>query len=225
MRRALVTTLVLAWGLACPCKAHRVHSPSYGALVDSKPSTAAPLVSNRTIVVETRDMTTAAPAKSQFQGAMYVATANVLLNTLRPDPRIQWTMRLPRVLWELSIMLVANAASQTISPSLYLLFAVMMATTGLIDVFVWAPAFAAFANFKTCTGGWWFSDNQVCHTDYIKGFGRILVVVQSAMGGLFYLSTGIVAWICYITCRDQQRVQRELEILDQWDIIKKERHR
>jgi hypothetical protein len=167
----------------------------------------------------------ASEAKIQFQAVIFVATANVLINALRPDPYILWPMRLPRILWELSVMAVAKAASQSVSPSCYLMLALMMITTSLVDIFIWAPVFAAFASFESCTGGegWlWFQqdDPVVCHTDYIQGHGRVLVTIQSMVGGVIYLSTGIVAWNCYKACRDHERVEREVCILDKWERLK-----
>lgn len=41
-----------------------------------------------------------------------VAIANMLFNALRPDPMVSWSLRLPRVLWELSIATVARGARQ-----------------------------------------------------------------------------------------------------------------
>ena len=52
----------------------------------------------------------------------------------------------------------------------------MMAPTALMDIFVWAPSFAFFANFETCTGGGFISRQpKVCSSDYVKGIGRLFV--------------------------------------------------
>lgn len=99
--------------------------------------------------------------------------------------------RLPRILWELSAVTIAKASSQTVSPPLCLMLFIMMITTSLVDIFIWTPVFAAFASFESCSGGGWFqNDQQVCHPDYVKGFGRLLFTVQSMLGGLIYLGTG-----------------------------------
>jgi len=52
----------------------------------------------------------------QFDSVLYVSAANLVINSLRPDPRISLHM-IPRILWEISIMTVAKAASSS-KPSL-----------------------------------------------------------------------------------------------------------
>jgi hypothetical protein len=52
----------------------------------------------------------------------------------------------------------------------------MMIPTALIDIFVWAPSFALFARFETCTGGGFMSGRpRACTSDYVKGIGRLFV--------------------------------------------------
>jgi hypothetical protein len=51
-------------------------------------------------------------ASGLFTLVVRVAIANMLFNALRPDPMVSWSLRLPRVLWELSIATVARGARQ-----------------------------------------------------------------------------------------------------------------
>jgi hypothetical protein len=145
--------------------------------------------------------------EEQFEAAVLVASANILLNTLRPDPDISLQMRFPRVLWELSIAIVAKSAASIKTPPYYILLCIMLISTSLVDIFVWAPLFAFTANFETCSG--WLK-KTTCYTDYVKGIGRLIVVAQCLMGGLVYLLTGITAWDSYVTHRDRQLVDREV---------------
>lgn len=83
--------------------------------------------------------------------------------------------RLPHVLWEICIAIVATSANAS-NPSLCLLLCLMMIPTALIDIFVWAPSFALFARFETYTGGGFMSGRpRVCTPDYVKGTGRLFV--------------------------------------------------
>jgi hypothetical protein len=83
--------------------------------------------------------------------------------------------RMPRVLWEICIATVATSANAS-NPSVCLLLCLMMIPTALIDIFVWAPSFALFARFETCTGGGFMSGRpRVCNSDYVKGLGRLFV--------------------------------------------------
>ena len=52
----------------------------------------------------------------------------------------------------------------------------MTVPTALMDIFVWAPGFALFAEFETCTGGGLLSRRpRMCTVDYAKGVGRLFV--------------------------------------------------
>lgn len=83
--------------------------------------------------------------------------------------------RVPRALWEICIAVVATHA-KTSNPLFCLVLALMTISTALIDIFIWAPGFAMFASFETCTGGGIFSlQPKICTTDYVKGAGRLFV--------------------------------------------------
>jgi len=119
--------------------------------------------------------------KVSFLPVVYVAVINSVINVLRPDAAIIWQARVPRVLWEVCIAIVAKSAS-TSNPSTCLLLCLMTVPTALIDIFVWAPSFAMFANFETCTGGGIFSRQpKVCTSDYQKGIGRLFVSLTNLL--------------------------------------------
>jgi hypothetical protein len=131
-----------------------------------------------------------------------VASANVFINTVRPDPAVSWQMRLPRICWEACIWTVARAAlmqqhqqqqeegvlgtggggGSSSSGILFLLLAWMLAGTAVIDIFLWGPLFATLASFETCRGGGWFSNQpRICVRDYAKGIGRLVVRLRWRM--------------------------------------------
>ena len=148
----------------------------------------------------------------KFRGARWIALANVLLFALRPDPDVYWPARVPRVLWELILFLnlqSAPGAKSTSSTSIYYLWLTFLTgTTGLVDLFVWAPLYGAFVNFQTCEGGW--LQPKVCHMDPIKGYSRLLVAVQSVVGGMVYLHAAITAWhTLHVNRRERDRQQQQ----------------
>mmetsp|Transcript_4871 Transcript_4871/g.5841 ORF Transcript_4871/g.5841 Transcript_4871/m.5841 type:complete len:271 (-) Transcript_4871:819-1631(-) len=154
--------------------------------------------------------------EARFEGVVFVAFLNILLNTMRPDEDISWQMRFPRFCWELSVALVASCTNhqKRTAPAVYLLLSLMTGSTALVDVFVWAPIFAYTASFETCTGGGLFSRQpKVCYPDYAKGFGRLIVSGQSLFTGLYYLMTAIMAWGAYTSVRDQQKVERHIQAI------------
>ena len=171
-----------------------------------------------------------------FAAVIFVSTANLIINTFRPDPHIPWTLRLPRILWEVAITLVARTAAAATressstssplynSPHTYLLLCIMLFTTSLTDIFLWAPVFAYFTNFETCHGGWWMrrGGDVRCYRDYAKGISRLVVVFQSIVGGLVYLSTSLVAWNGYVACRDQQKVNRDVLVMERMELLKRQ---
>jgi len=146
----------------------------------------------------------------------WVACANVLVNALRRDSAILWQARVPRVMWEVAIGTVAlRATSPRASPALYLLLAAMTATTAVVDIFVWAPIFAYFADFRTCEGGWFSRAPRACRVDYTKGLGRLFVSAQSLSTGVFYLYTAITALGALVAVRDDQIIKRDAAALSQ----------
>mmetsp|Transcript_2465 Transcript_2465/g.5203 ORF Transcript_2465/g.5203 Transcript_2465/m.5203 type:complete len:102 (-) Transcript_2465:72-377(-) len=80
----------------------------------------------------------------------------------------------------------------------------MTVPTALMDIFVWAPSFAMFASFETCTGGGIIMNRQpkVCTSDYAKGMGRMFVSVQSLLTGVIYLLTAVISWTVFAESRD-----------------------
>mmetsp|Transcript_51594 Transcript_51594/g.109726 ORF Transcript_51594/g.109726 Transcript_51594/m.109726 type:complete len:270 (+) Transcript_51594:169-978(+) len=137
-----------------------------------------------------------------FLPVVYVSILNSVINILRPDPAIIWQARVPRILWELCIAFVAKSANQN-QPSVCLLLCLMMVPTALMDIFVWAPSFAMFADFETCSGGGFLSRQpKVCTSDYVTGIGRLFVTAQSLFTGVFYLFTAVVSWITFAESRD-----------------------
>ena len=77
------------------------------------------------------------------------------------------------------IAVVAKSANAN-NPSVCLLLCLMLIPTALMDIFVWAPSFAYFASFETCTGGGFLSKQpKVCTSDYVKGIGRLFVSTGS----------------------------------------------
>ena len=123
---------------------------------------------------------------------------------------------------------MAKSAKST-QPSVCLLLCLMTFPTALVDIFLWAPSFAFFAKFETCTGGGLLSRQpKVCTSDYWKGIGRLFVsapislmlhicicrllnsycirlpqvTVQSLLTGVFYLFTAVVSWMIFTESRD-----------------------
>mmetsp|Transcript_20384 Transcript_20384/g.28813 ORF Transcript_20384/g.28813 Transcript_20384/m.28813 type:complete len:245 (-) Transcript_20384:919-1653(-) len=150
---------------------------------------------------------------AKFDGVIFIAFLNILLNTMRPDEDISWQMRFPRFCWELSIALVASCTNQKRpAPAVYLLLSMMTGSTAIVDTFIWAPIFAYTASFETCTGGGFFSRQpKVCYPDYAKGIGRLVVSGQSLFTGLYYLMTAIMSWGAYTAVRDQHKVERHVQ--------------
>jgi len=90
----------------------------------------------------------------------------------------------------------------------------MMIPTALVDIFVWAPAFAAFATFETCTGGGIMSRQpRVCVSDYVKGVGRLFVSVQSLLTGVLYLFAAVVSWTVFAESRDSSVARKNAQAM------------
>ena len=154
--------------------------------------------------------------RTSFDAVSYVAAANLIINVLRPDPTISIQMRVPRLIWEMTIMVLAKTATITTVPAVYLLLAFILGSTAVVDLFVWAPLFATFASFETCEGIGFFQPRK-CRSDYTKGVGRMLVVVQCISTGLFYLMSAISAMGSFTTIREEQKVQRQVRAMQHWD--------
>lgn len=156
-----------------------------------------------------------------FTPVIAVSSINLILNVLRPDASIAWQARFPRILWEVCIATVSSFAGPS-RPSTCLLLSLMLVPTALIDIFIWAPGFALFAEFETCTGGGFFSRQpEVCTPDYVKGIGRLFVTVQSILTGLVYLSAAIISWGIFADARDSKIAKQNANALsdvmnDKW---------
>jgi len=86
----------------------------------------------------------------------------------------QW--RVPRLMWETSIFATTMLVRWVSSPILHLFLAIILGTTGLIDMFFWSPWFGLVAEFDECTGG--FFSKRVCTPHFYsweKGYGRLMV--------------------------------------------------
>jgi hypothetical protein len=146
---------------------------------------------------------------SCYNAVILVAFANIIWNTLRPDEIISWPMRLPRLLWEMTIVVVAKIASHesaSILPSMvHLLLSILLGSTALVDLFFWAPVFGFLTSFETCHGGL-FQPRQ-CQSDYFKGLGRLIVIFQCFVTGLVYLNTSIVAIGRFLKIREEQKIR------------------
>jgi len=148
-----------------------------------------------------------------------VAILNAFVNALRPDDAIAWPLRVPRILYELSLATVSKSVGLSSIPSRpsLLLLAVMLLSAAVADIFVWSPLFAAFVQFETCTsGGNWFAGGEPrqCRPDLAKGYGRLFVVLQSVFGGIVYLHAGISAWTAYAEAVHQDKVKRHVQIVE-----------
>lgn len=160
-----------------------------------------------------------------FRGASWMTLANILLFCLRPDPDVPWPTRVPRVLWEVIVWCNLRRAGGTqhadnLPTTYFAWLAVLTGSTGLVDLFVWAPLYGAFVNFQTCQGGW--MEPKRCRMDPLKGYSRLLVAVQSVLGGMVYLHSAIralhaiqVRRTVYRERRQQQEQQQQAMFLMQ----------
>ena len=118
-------------------------------------------------------------------------------------------------------MVTATITSEFSSktPTMYLLLAFMLGTTAMVDIFVWAPLFALLAGVdnQDCTGGIFTGRPYICRNNYTKERGRLLVTVQSLFGGLFYLSSAILALSEYTIHGDRVRAAHQAQFLHQWN--------
>jgi hypothetical protein len=131
--------------------------------------------------------------RQQLDAVSFVATGNIL-NSFRFANRnllllllllLFMQMRMPRLCWEACIRVVAQSAKTV--PSSMILLSVMLASTALIDIFIWGPISGFFTTFEKCSGGGWFSGTpKICSTDYTKGFSGILVRPTERMFACIY---------------------------------------
>jgi hypothetical protein len=121
--------------------------------------------------------------------ALTAAIVNILICFLRPVDWFSWHARVPRCIWELCIALTCKKASFAILQRTHtnkwnLLLFLLLASTGLIDVFFWAPLL-----------GW-----SACYDRYsviFNGFGGLLAAVQCVIIGFIYIETGALALDAY----------------------------
>lgn len=143
-----------------------------------------------------------------------VASGNIVLNILRPDPWVTFEMRLPRLLWELA--LIALALVGMAQPMALLVLALMTACTAMVDVFFWAPLLAFGVTWEECTGGGWFSSQpRVCTSSYTTGFSRLFASIQSMVGGTFYLVTAVTCWRTYWEIQQNRNLQKQQMVMQQ----------
>lgn len=144
-----------------------------------------------------------------------VSAINVLINLFRPDPAVPIPARLPRVCWEFCIGFIGTCAQFGEGSILLLFLALMLFPTAFMDVFVWGPLFGVFTDFETCTGGGWFSNKpQICVTDYSKGLGRLVAMLQSVFGGLFYLLAATICWSEYWKVQGDKQALRSARFIN-----------
>mmetsp|Transcript_26467 Transcript_26467/g.41025 ORF Transcript_26467/g.41025 Transcript_26467/m.41025 type:complete len:271 (+) Transcript_26467:120-932(+) len=155
-----------------------------------------------------------------FSMVTYVCIINAIINLFRPDRDISIQARLPRCMWEAYIALCANfaAANWRQNQTVLVLLSIMTGTTALIDIFIWAPLFAAFASFETCEGGWFTGVRRVCYSDYTKGFGRLFVSAHSLFTGIFFLITSVRAFGAFTAARDERVANRNAEAMSRFFI-------
>ena len=134
--------------------------------------------------------------RTSFAAVTLVAAANLLLNIIRPDPSITLQMKIPRIIWEGAIMILATIATNTTMPAVYLLLACVLGWTAMVDLFVWTPIFAFFSHFQ---------------------YARLLVVIQCIVSGLFYLLSAITAMGSFTTIREQQKLRGQIRAMQLWD--------
>jgi hypothetical protein len=158
--------------------------------------------------------------QTSFASVVVVAAANLCLNILRPDPFVSWQMKVPRILWEIAIMAVAMTATDTALPAMYVLLAVVLGSTAMVDLFFWAPLYATFSQFESCRGG--IFTKRVCRSDYTKGIGRLVVVFQCVGTGFFYLMSAITAMGSFTALRDAQKIERHLRTMQQWEELRRQ---
>lgn len=163
-------------------------------------ATAAPM--NSTTSVASKKTTKSAAAATQqdqvttrfvpkFRGAAWMSFFNILLFTFRPDPDVSWPSRVPRIVWEVALYWNLCRASHNDTSPFYLWLSFLTGSTGLVDLFIWAPVYGAFVNFQSCEGGW--LQPKTCRLDPLKGYSRLAVAVQSIIGGLVYLHAALQA--------------------------------
>lgn len=162
--------------------------------------------------------------RTSFNKVLWVALANILINTTRPDPSITPEMRLPRVIWEIAIGVVAVLANKNNAvPAIYILLAIMTGSTAMTDLFLWAPLFAGIASFENYTGGGWFSRRpRICHKNYSTGLGRLFVSYQCIIAGLFYLMTSIAAMGSFTSIREEEKVDRQVKAMQRFEQLQRQ---
>lgn len=121
--------------------------------------------------------------------ALTATIVNILVCFLRPVDWFSWQARVPRCLWELCIVLSCKRASLSIqrrtqTNQVYLLLFLLLAPTGLVDVFFWAPLLGLSACYDR-------------HNIIFNGFGDLLVAVQCIIIGFIYIETGTIALDAY----------------------------
>ena len=189
-----------------PIRAHQGQSPSPSPAENNKRPIAT-LHSHE----EMRNAFTGSASLESFTSVAVVASLNVLMILFKPNEAVPVQLRLPRVVWELTLIAIAHMTTRTNpTPAVYMLLALTTAGTALCDITA-AQIFAFLSQFETCTGGW-FSP-VLCRSDYAKGYGALLASIQALCTGLFYLSASISAFGAFTSLRDEEIVQRHIRAM------------
>jgi hypothetical protein len=180
----------------------------------------------------------------QLKTASTTAFVNILINSLRPDDWIPWPARIPRLMWEAAICATSGTCAMSISTALVetihrggitesgvhirlLLLCLMTLTTALVDIFVWAPIASWAVQWERCTGGGdglWFlrrPSERICTSDYVTGFGRILVTIQCSLSGVVYLATAVASYDAARRLQRNEKLNQHQTMLER--IITKQR--
>lgn len=163
-----------------------------------------------------------AQEEASFRSVQLVSLINVLLNTFRTDDWIPIGLRMPRLLWEITIFLVATIANeaQQQAPGLYLLLFMLLVSTAMTDLFFWAPLFATFHSFgpsQKCSGGW--TRPRICREEHSS---RWVVVLQCMINGFVYMMKAIDAMGCFTSQRDAQKVERHVQMMQRWQQVQEQ---
>lgn len=152
-----------------------------------------------------------------------VILVEIMLNILRPagDPdwflEDRWVMRLPRFLWDSSMCCTALLASMNNQPPfVFLMLAIMLGSTAVVDLCIWSPVFAMATEWETCSCArqeprcWLFCKciERVCAHNFRKGTVRLLVSLQSFVFGMCCLSTSGKALGAFTHLRDVAKAER-----------------
>uniref|UniRef100_A0A7S1Y7R4 Derlin n=1 Tax=Grammatophora oceanica TaxID=210454 RepID=A0A7S1Y7R4_9STRA len=141
--------------------------------------------------------------RTSFFAVVLVSTANMLINWYRDDVLTPQVVRIPRVIWELVLMILSLQATiaQQAVPGLYAMLSLMLGSTAVGDLFFWAPMFAVASMFERIN---------------LATSPRFLLLLQSLVVGFIYLFSSVNAWGAYLSSRDEQKIKRDLRAKEIW---------